>query len=294
MQLGVLGFNACLRPNSDSEAGQWKALVRRIRYYGRQGVYPEGVNELFVAGIVEDRGHWKVSDAHKVKDTESRPRHVNYTSGFEDARWLGPYSALAVTLDTNSEFRCEMSYLEFDENLQEVRVVRPLRIEGIASRTEKNWLPLEVEDRERALFLYSCAPLRVAQVNLATGLGRIVYEGPGLPDGIVAHNGAVLTLPEHYLVTVRIKDGYRYVSSRWLLIEKNGYKVVGISAPSRLMPGDAYEMCMSLHLDGGVVTACVSEGDRDIFILQYRLEELLRACLDGTVVPSVGAVGEQA
>lgn len=52
---------------------------------------------------------------------------------------------------------------------------------------------------------------------------------------LIAHNGAAVALEDGFLISARIKSGYSYKHSVWILLDRS-YKYRGVSPPFRFEP----------------------------------------------------------
>lgn len=285
--LNINGFNACISPNKTLG---YNGIVRRQILLG--GGNPSVRNEYFFFTLDTD---FKVIEISLMKDTTNRTIHCNFTTGIEDARFVDDESLVAVTLDTNDRWKTEVSYIQIHPTTHEIVGIVPLFIEGFPNHNEKNWIVIEKKDG-CARMLYSCNPLRLVDVDLFSGRGRLVkeYSVPNLEDAL--HTGSILKLDDGYLVTARKKSGHSYKHSRWMLFDSEfnmkaysdpfrfheEYKYVKSMEPLEYNTG-SYEMCMSMHREDDKVVACVSVDDRDIYVYKYKLEDLLKLCVNATV-----------
>jgi FkbM family methyltransferase len=191
----------------------------------------------------------------------------------------------AVTLDTNADWRAEMSLVRFDESSGEIRSVVPLRVRGIPKRDEKNWLLLRHWGNEHHL-LYSTNPLCVIRIDAETCRGTILKSIAHPRLNFKAHGGAAVRLPDgRFLVLVRVFRRIQYVHSRWIVLN-DSYDLVGISLPFRFQNGWYYEMCMSLIVQSATaienrptITACLSLEDRQVVAKTYALDTILESIL---------------
>ncbi len=254
-----VGFNASFFWTGSSYVGTYREQTL-LRENKEKHLYPEIHNMLHFFTM---NSMFETSVKGEIKDM-GRVHHKSWTSGFEDARLLDENSCLVVTCDTNPHWKSDISYLEFNQDLQ-ITCLRPLEIQGFnrASRMEKNWLVLQrwkTTETDEVHILHSCSPLRVLRCDLKTGKGNVIFEkeNPHIPTPF--HNGAVLRCEEGFLVTGRVKDSFRYKHSLWLLLDHE-YNVKAVSKPFLFGENENYEMCMSLRQVGNFVYACVGLSD---------------------------------
>ena len=217
----------------------------------------------------------------RLEYTLDRPRHVSLSSGLEDPRIITSNSCLCVTLDTNTEWKAEISYVEFDSDKGILTKIQPLKIENLPRKIEKNWVVLEYKDMD-ATILYSTSPLIILKVNLESGLGSILCQNPGIP--FHAHNGSSVRLDDgSFLLSVRVKDGIHYKQSFWIKM-RSDYTIESISKPYRFSTNEfrdeytdreVYEMCMSMHIENGNIIASVGMNDTHVTLYTICLSDIL-------------------
>jgi hypothetical protein len=281
-RLGLVGYNASLR----QQGGGYMGVIRRIVPFEKRNAYPEVKN---IAVLFSLDANFNIIFAREMVDNSERTIHTNYTSGPEDSRLLSDTTMMSVTLDTNNRFCIEMSLITFCATSAIIQTVQPLLVAGVENKCEKNWLYLRDGPDGLAHFLHAAFPFRIIGLDYKTGVGNVLkeYNVPGF--NVIAHNGATLRHKGGYLITVRIKEGYSYKHS--LFINMNDeYDVVGISAPFRFYkqedwqtglnefkPG-GYEMCMSMHIEGEQLVACVSIDDSFAVVHKYILTDIIAMC----------------
>lgn len=275
--LPIEGFNASII-RSDSDPHSYYGTIRRQHVISKTS-NPTVKNELFTFTLSSDT--FKLKEFQKVADLPGRTIHTNWTTGVEDVRLIDLHTAVGVTLDTNPNWRIEMSLLQGLDTAALTRVQPMLIIGAPPQRCEKNWLFLR-HNGPAADFLYSCSPLKIVRINTDTGQGNVLIqktETLRLPGEI--HNGAALQLPDgRWLVSARVIVSHKYKESRFLLFDSD-FNLLKMSHPfyfsSDFSTQPSYEMNMSLLLenDGETITACVSIGDRDVYINQYLLKDIL-------------------
>jgi hypothetical protein len=255
-----VGFNASFFWIGSEYAGTYR---EEISLHGNiaNRTYPEKHNLLQYFTM---NANFEPTVKGEVKDI-GRVHHRNWTSGFEDARLLDEHSCFTVTCDTNQFWKSDVTYIKFNEQLQ-TTTLTPLEIQGFdrASRMEKNWLVLQrwkSGTTDEVHILHSCSPLRIVRCDLVSGRGNVIVEkeNPHIPTPF--HNGAVLRCEQGFLVTGRVKEGYGYKHSLWILLDHE-YNMKAVSTPFRFTETEGYEMCMSLRKTGDTVYACVGLSDR--------------------------------
>lgn len=264
------GFNASIYP---TEFG-WIGTQRQQHLQKTPGAprYPEVVN---ITTLFHLDHNFQLIHSEELQDNPNRVKHTSYTRGVEDCRLISNSELLAVTLDTNTRWKPEVSYVKFDDS--KITSIRPLAFtpEGI----QKNWLLLSRKNSVLTLLQHS-NPFRIIEADLETGQTKTLkeYTIPSLNGKY--HNGAVVHLPEQkqYLLTVRVKDGYNYAHSLWILLNES-YDVIGYSKPFRFAEKEdsniSYEMCMSLFLKNDTITACLGISDRCSAIYSFSLDTIL-------------------
>lgn len=284
-KLLVDGFNATIRRKNDSEG--WEG-ISRVQERPEEGsrVWK---NKLIYFTTDED---FNIEDSSLLVDRTTRVRHLSYTEGCEDPRLLDSNKALTVTLDTNNRWKPEISLIEFDSKSSIISSIKPLEVDGISVNSiQKNWIPLKVSGSgtmsPKLILLHQSFPFRIISVDMKTGKGSIIkeYTTPLDSTGIVAHNGAALQLVDgKWLVTVRIKNGYKYKHSLWLLLDEE-YNLIKYSEPFvfRKLCSDgspvSYEMCMSMqhdkHESDNVIVCSVGLSDTHSEIFKYKINVIL-------------------
>jgi len=270
-KLPIDGFNACLWEQPD---GTFHGTIRRQHIVAKNR-YPEVLNDLMTFTL--DKDFQLVAEPQVMQDIPGRIKHQSWTEGLEDARIVEPGLLLAVACDTNPHWKPEMVAVTYDCAAAKLQSIQPLTLQGQPKQTEKNWLVLRHWGDE-AHVLHWLHPLRVLRLNLKTGLAEMLVEYPTVASlqGIDMHCGAVLKLPEGFLVTARVKKGHGYSHSLWLLLDSDTYRVKGVSEPFRFAPGDTYEMCMSLTQRNEFVLACTSINDAWSGLWQFSLSDILK------------------
>jgi len=265
-KIPVPGYNACILPSEQGYIG----LIRQTKWINPQGTYPQGEDIIWYFTL----GHNASCESKQLIDTLDRPKYLSWSKGIEDPRLLTPSSFLGVTLDTNNRWKPEISYIQFDSESGSITKVQPLSIENLPLRIEKNWILLEHKDGYAHL-LYSMNPIHVLRVDLDSGKGQTLCEHPGL--SFSTHNGASVPLPTGgFLITVREKDGSGYKHSFWIKL-RSDYTLEAVSKPFVFNTdgGKHYEMCMSLHIEGSELVACLGMDDVSAYIYRLPLESVL-------------------
>jgi len=277
-KLDIEGFNGSILKTSDGYIG----LVRRCKSINTGG-YPQCDSSIHFFQLSQE---FLVVDTKDLRDNLERERHISWASGLEDPRILTHDSCLCVTLDTNTEWKAEISYVKFDVQAGLITKIQPLKIDGLERRIEKNWI---VIDGENGIILHSMKPLTLLKVNLETGQGHVLYKNPDIYYN--AHNGSSVKLSDgSFLLSIRIKDTIHYKESLWIKMRAD-YTIESVSPPYRFINNEfrtdytdhvVYEMCMSLHIEDGIIIACVGMNDTHTSIykipLQYILENLVNIC----------------
>ena len=273
-QLDISGYNASLFPQSDGYIG----LARLVTYKVR-GIYPECTNHLVAFKLDKD---FHTLHSKKLVDSTERIRHKNWTEGFEDPRLLSPSTALVVTCDTNSDWKTDVSMIEFNDFA--ITHVTPIRIFSHPPQNQKNWLFLRPFDSDHDDYLYRSFPFQILRINKTSKTGNIVKTFT-TGHTFISHNGCVIQTEEGFLLTCRIKKNYDYHYSLWVFLDHD-YNVTKISQPfwfSKAIvqnsdgsyPTAPYEMAMSIHREESDVVVCVSIADRDVFVQKYTYTDLL-------------------
>jgi hypothetical protein len=269
-----VGFNASFFWNGSQYAGTYREEIH-LKENVQNHTYPEKHNLLHFFTM---NASFETNVKGEIKDI-GRVHHRNWTSGFEDARLLDEQSCLAVTCDTNPFWKSDITYVKFNEHLQTTSLT-PLEIAGFdrTHRMEKNWLVLQRWKScvDEVHILHSCSPLRVLRCDLQTGKGNVIVEkeNPYIPRPF--HNGAVLRCQQGFLVTGRVKEGYGYKHSMWILLDVD-YNVKAVSNPFRFAENESYEMCMSLRQVGSHVYACVGLSDRCSAVFCTTMDKIMNS-----------------
>lgn len=273
-KLPIEGFNACLftLPN-----GTYHGTIRRQHVIGQRN-YPEVLNNLFLFHL--DSNFQLVEEPRLVQDVPGRMKHRSWTEGLEDARILEPGLLFAVACDTNPHWKPEMVAVQYDPKEAKLLSIQPLTISGQTKQTEKNWLLLRRWGDE-AHVLHWLNPVRVLRLKIDTGLGSVLVEHPPLKvmEGQEIHCGALLRIPEGFLVTARVKENMHYKHSLWLLLDADSYALCAVSEPFRFDASSEtnFEMCMSLLLrDTDELLACVSLSDMWSGVWMFSLQHILK------------------
>lgn len=269
-KLDIEGFNGSILRTSDGYVG----LIRRCRSLTSANPQCDSTIHFFRLSQTFD-----VVDTKDLVDNLDRERHISWASGLEDPRILSNDSCLCVTLDTNNEWKPEISYVKFDSQAGLITKIQPLKIDGLERRIEKNWIVL---DEENGIILYSMKPFTLLKVDLESGSGHLLYTNPDVYYN--AHNGAVVKLDDgSFLLTVRVKDDIHYKESLWIKIRAD-YTIESVSPPYRFISNEfrndyndhvVYEMCMSLHIEDGLIIACVGMNDTHTSIYKIPLTHIL-------------------
>lgn len=273
-RLAIPGFNACIIPQQDGYLGLSRVCVQ----HSQRGVYPEATNNIVMFTL---NSEYDVISTTELKDTTNRTIHKSWTQGIEDPRLLSSNRFTAVTCDTNTRWKPEMSIVTFS---MDITSIMPLCISDKENEPQKNWLYLNSHTEELHDYLYSSFPFSIIRVNMNTGKGYIIKEESTPGYNIVTHNGAVVKTSEGYLLTVRVKQGYSYHYSLWVKLDDN-YNFIQVSKPFRFITGThlnddgtfvpgGYEMCMSLHMEKNELVVCVSIDDADNFIQKYDIADI--------------------
>jgi len=274
----LVGFNGSILKTSSNYIG----LFRRDTTINKDGVYPQGHSTIY---FMELSSEFNVIQYKLLEDILNRPRYLSWSSGLEDPRIITSNSCLCVTLDTNTEWKAEVSYVEFNSEKGLITKIQPLKIENLPRKIVKNWVVLDYEGMD-ATILYSTNPLVILKVNLDSGIGSIVCQNSGIP--FHAHNGSSVKLDDgSFLLSVRVKDGIHYKQSFWIKM-LGDYTIESISRPYRFSTNEfrdeytdreVYEMCMSMHIENGHIIASVGMNDTHITIYTICLSDILKAIL---------------
>lgn len=276
-KLDIPGFNACIIPYE----GGYLGLTRICNYHSQRGVYPEATNKI---GMFILNSDFEVMALYDLEDKTGRIIHKNWTQGIEDPRFLSLSIFTAVTCDTNSRWKTEMSLITFDMDSYTITNILPLYMNGTQHLTQKNWLFLSKYNEELSDYLYNSFPFTVIRVSNITGQGYIIKEETVPEYNIVAHNAAVVKIKDEYLLTVRVKKGHDYHYSLWVKLNES-YDFMKVSKPFRFLKDHntntdgtfnaaGYEMCMSLHVEHDELVVCVSVEDRDSYIQKYEISDI--------------------
>jgi hypothetical protein len=278
-KLDVIGFNMSILPKQDGYIGITRNLI-----------YPEKNNILYAVNLNKN---FDVISQVELKDITGRQTYPSWTSGLEDPRILSDRAFLAVTCDTNSNWKPEMSYVEMDLSTNTITRVQPMTRCGQRHEPQKNWLFIRNESNTHIDILYEADPFCVIRVDTTSGYGFYLKEHTMLSKyrETRINNAALMEISDGYLLVVRLKerDGTWYHCSRWIKLDKE-YNVVGVSPMFRFMnefDGRKFmnedgtigvgggEICMSIHQEDEYVIACTSICDSDIFIFKYKLDDIL-------------------
>lgn len=233
------GFMGTIR-RTENPNGDWGNSLSHS-YSERK--YPETRNLCFLLRMDAD---FKLLSETEMKEVVPRTKHQSYSTGPEDCRLIDEGCMLATTLDTNPDWRAEVSFLRFKPETGEITQVEPLSARGLdKSETQKNWLVLQRWGDELHVLQW-CNPLRIVRVNVTTNQNQVLME-LATAFNSKAHGGAAIKLPgaKGFLITVREFRRSHYVGSRWLQLDPN-YQLTHISPPFRFQNAFYYEMCMSL------------------------------------------------
>jgi hypothetical protein len=275
----VIGFNMSIIQIT----GGYLGLIRNL-------IFPEKKNIIYVVKLDKN---FDVILQEELKDITGRKLHDSWTSGLEDPRILSDKAFLAVTCDTNPNWKPEMSYVEMDLSNNTITRVQPMSRCGQTHQPQKNWLFIRKESDTYIDVLYESEPFCVIRVDIKSGYGFYLKEHNMLSKykETRINNGAIMELPDGYLLVVRLKekDGTWYHCSRWIKLDKE-YNVVGVSPMFRFMNEfegvkymnddgtigiGGFEICMSIHQEGECVVACTSIDDRCPYIFKYKLQDIL-------------------
>lgn len=268
-KLPIEGFNASLLTLVDNTylgTIRKQILTKTIPGHPR---YPEVINETTLFTL--DSEFNLIGEPNPLEDLPGRQKHTSYTTGLEDCRLLSDSELLAVTLDTNNRWKPEMSYVKFENN--KITSIQPLSIECFPLSIEKNWIPIQRWDSEIHIWHFS-NPFRFLRLNLQTGKGSVIKEYPGLSGTI--HNASIVKLPgsDNFLGSVRVKEGYKYKHSLFLLFDSE-YNLLSISEPFRFFEeyekDISYEMCMNMFIKNEQLFCVVSVNDKYSAVLKTPL-----------------------
>ncbi len=276
-RLLVNGFNATIRRLANLQG--WEGISRvQERPAPGSNVW---VNKLFYFRTDED---FNIEEQKLMVDISCRQKFLSFTEGCEDPRFLFDNNqALVVTLDTNNRWKPEMSLIDFDRDTYSINKVKPLVVDGISQNIiQKNWIPLKVDTNGDIIMLHHSFPFRIIRLNMITGIGETIKEYTTvLDDSIIGHNGAALHLHEGgWLVSIRVKSGYKYKHSIWLYLNDE-YELIKYSDPFIFRETSfdgtlvSYEMCMSMCYDTNDCIVCsVGISDTHSEVFKYRLEDI--------------------
>ena len=220
--------------------------------------------------------NYNVCSVKIMKDITNRPIYRSYTKGPEDSRFIDSSRLISVTLDTNTNWKPQLSILTMDNETKDIIHVLPMRVTDISLNVEKNWLFLKENDTELT-FLHSSFPFRIINVNKTTGEGYTTkfYE---TSINIKAHNGSILLLPDgNYLLTVRVKEQHNYKHSLFCILDSE-FNLTKISKPFKFDNSSSYEMCMSMTIVDENIVCCVGIDDLCTNIYNVNLESVINNC----------------
>jgi len=208
--------------------------------------------------------------------------HTSYTRGLEDCRLIDKNSLLCACLHTNTHWKPEMCYVEFENN--QITKITPLFIEAKQySKVEKNWLFLNRVNSDTLHLLYWYNPFQIIETNTTTGKSNVIisYSLPNNTHNY--HGGSVIYLEERhqYLILLRRAEHCKIIENKWLLINED-YTYVGMSE-GFLFPYTEfllYQMCMSLiRKNKDELYAFVSINDKINYVYTYTLEKIIESIL---------------
>ncbi len=264
------GYNGCLYKNKDN------------KWIGTQRYDKEWRGDLRINKII----HYKLDKTFNIikseflKDESNRTIYRSYTEGPEDARFIDENRLVAVTLDTNTYWKPQMSLFNIDLTTNSIKKVLPMKIIDIPLGIEKNWLFLKETETE-LIFLHHSFPFRIVNVNKETGEGYTskYYEVPQF--SFVAHNGSIVKLPEiydnNYLLTIRIKEKHNYIYSIMCILDSE-FNLIKISEPFKFISGTSCEMCMSMNIIEDKLICCVGIDDISTNIISADLYTIVNSC----------------
>lgn len=254
------------------------SCVRQI--HGRPAgapMYPEVFNQTHILSLDTE---FHIQDHYRLNEDVDwgRQKHVSFCTGVEDARFISSTQMICVAHGTNPHWVTKTAYFEFSHEDRKITRFVPLCIEGKERDTEKNWLFLRQVDATHLHFLHWYNPFQIVEVDLDTGVGRIIrsYTKPGLE--LNCHGGAALFLEDRqqYLVNLRNIVNHRYTNNMWVLFDAE-YEICGMSAGFHFGQEEApgYQISMALHVKEGRLYASVCTDEKKMAIFVMDLEEVL-------------------
>jgi len=252
------------------------------------GIYPEVQNIQYLLELDED---FRILKYAELKEPQ-RTTHISFTTGLEDGRLLSETMIVAVLLDTNPNWIPQISFCSFDSESATISKITPMVFEEDPNLPQKNWIFLKQE--KQYFMIYSYSPIRVIECDLETGTAILSNTGKNkiqLPEQYKNshfHGGSAVQLETgEYLVAIRIVQEHEYKFSMWLLLDSS-YEMVGYSAPFLFQEKNAtdffYEMCMSLFIREQTLIASVSIADKDVFVYEMELSQVLDSILENSVI----------
>jgi hypothetical protein len=231
---------------------------------------------------------FNVLSSNLLDENTGRIRFISWSTGIEDSRLIDSNSFVCVSLDTNTEWKPEVCYVEFDN--YKLSKLLPLYIEGKQyTKPEKNWLLLKKEGNI-FYFLYWYNPFQIISVDMTTGKGNIIlsYDIPGI--SLSSHGGACIYLEKEkkYLVLARNMRDYGwktiFQNNSWLLLDEDFY-LKGISDTfnfiekpvNEYMDNTFYESCQSLILKNDILHMFVSISEKDVYVYTIELNDILNS-----------------
>jgi hypothetical protein len=269
------GFNMSCFFNSSK-----KEYIATVRETIHQQHYPEAINKTKILYLNEN---FEIKSSYYLNENIDI-KHLSYSEGIEDCRLINEKSLLCTALHTNSHWKPEMCYVEFENN--KIKKLKQLYIEGQQyTKVEKNWLFLKKE--ENTIFcLYNYNPIQIISVDINTGKGNIIkeYNIPGVK--LNSHGGACVYLEKHnkYLVIVRNVLNHQFQGNHFLLFD-DSYDLQGVSDEFNFSDFKGYyQMCMSLivktdeNTNEQILYAFVGVNDNACYIYDYKLHDILEKC----------------
>jgi hypothetical protein len=274
------GFNFSFKKHKNGYIGTIRQSIQAPK--DRPSLYPECLNSTHIIELDSD---FNILSSYLLDENKQLlPRYTNYCTGIEDSRLIDDKSLLCVSLDTNSNFKTEMTYVEFSNEEQKITKITRLYIEDKQGINQKNWLYLKKEN-DIMYLLYFYNPIQIVSLDLATGKGCIIksYTKENIElncnDGEF-HGGACLYLEKtnKYLVSIRKITNHKFVSNYWLLFNDE-YELEGISDSFIFEIKEdieiGYQMNMSLHIENELLYAAVSINDTFVNIYKFNIDDVL-------------------
>ena len=275
-KINVDGYNLSFieHPNKRSK---YLATIR-VKEKISDDEYPTVRNKTFLL-ILNDKFEVDSMKEMIEKTDPPRKRFTSYTTGLEDCRLISDTLMTGVLLDNNENWIPEMCLCHFDLHTGNINKIITLR-DG-EDTPQKNWLALS-NNTTSIHFLHSYSPLKVVSVEKEEGMKHTIhFQKIFNLEGCEMHGGACVHINQsnQFLVSVRVVQYHRYQFSLWLLFSDK-YKVIGTSAPFKFFEkndnDNHYEMCMSLVKKENLIYASISVCDKDVYIVKYDLNEILK------------------